>query len=383
MKWSSSVTTSTPRRNSALCSRPIAFSLPGMMRDEKITTSPSSSTMFGWSSRAMRASAARGSPWLPGADQHDLVARDVARLVLGQKLRHVGEIAVLARRLVHAPQRAPDQRHVAVVGAARHARSSTAAPHSRRSRRPRPARHSGRSGRSGIAAARLRSRNGRRFSALVESQTIARMPSSPISRSRSSSVGSPISGSGSSFQSPVCNTVPAEVRITTAFGSGIEWVSVISSRSNGPIVKAARHRHGVDRDPVGELRLDQLGAQQRGGERRRPDRALQLRPEIGDGADMVLVRVRRDDAEQPVAAFDDKGRVGHDHIDPGLVLLLAEGDAAIDDQPLAAIAVEIEVHPDLAGPAERQEIQRVGVVPSSIRPCGSGAASFIAWLLRR
>jgi hypothetical protein len=30
--------------------------------------------------------------------------------------------------------------------------------------------------------------------------------------------------------------VPTAVRITTAFGSGIEWVSVISSRSNGPIV---------------------------------------------------------------------------------------------------------------------------------------------------
>ena len=46
---------------------------------------------------------------------------------------------------------------------------------------------------------------------------------------------------------------------------------------------------------------------------------------------------------------------------PGLVLLVAEGDAAIDDQPLAAIAVEVEVHPDLARPAERQEEQRVGI----------------------
>ena len=85
---------------------------------------------------------------------------------------------------------------------------------------------------------------------------------------------------------------------------------------------------------------------------------------------MILVRVRRDDAEQPVAPLDDKGRVGHDHIDPGLVLLLAEGDAAIDDQPLAAIAVEIEVHPDLAGAAERQEIERVGIVlvEQALRP---------------
>ena len=45
---------------------------------------------------------------------------------------------------------------------------------------------------------------------------------------------SPISGSGSNFQSPVWSTVPKGVRSTTALGSGIEWVSVISSSSNGP-----------------------------------------------------------------------------------------------------------------------------------------------------
>ncbi len=77
---------------------------------------------------------------------------------------------------------------------------------------------------------------------------------------------------------------------------------------------------------------------------------------------MVFMRMGRDDPQEAVAAFDDKGGVGHDHIDPGLVLLLAEGDAAIDDQPLAAIAVEVEVHPDLAGAAEREEIERVGIV---------------------
>ena len=77
---------------------------------------------------------------------------------------------------------------------------------------------------------------------------------------------------------------------------------------------------------------------------------------------MVLMRVGRDDPQELVAAFDDERGVGHDHIDPGLMLLLAEGDAAIDDQPLAAIAVEAEVHPDLAGAAEREEIERVGIV---------------------
>ena len=64
-------------------------------------------------------------------------------------------------------------------------------------------------------------------------------------RSAASSAASPISGSGSSFQSPVCSTVPTGVRITTALGSGIEWVRVISSSSNGPIGELARHRHSV------------------------------------------------------------------------------------------------------------------------------------------
>ena len=63
---------------------------------------------------------------------------------------------------------------------------------------------------------------------------------------------------------------------------------------------------------------------------------------------MVLMRVRRDDAEQLVAALHNETWVGHDDIDPRLMLLLAKGDAAIDDQPLTPIAVNVEVHADLA-----------------------------------
>ena len=70
--------------------------------------------------------------------------------------------------------------------------------------------------------------------------------------------------------------------------------------------KPARHRHDVDPHLVGEPDLDQLCPQHRGGERRRPDRAAQLRPQIRNGADVIFMRVGRDDAEQPVAALDDK-----------------------------------------------------------------------------
>ena len=43
----------------------IAFSLPGMVREEKITVSPGDSATVFISPRASLASAARASPWLP------------------------------------------------------------------------------------------------------------------------------------------------------------------------------------------------------------------------------------------------------------------------------------------------------------------------------
>ena len=42
-----------------------ARSLPGMVREEKITRSPDASGIARWSLAAILASAARGSPWLP------------------------------------------------------------------------------------------------------------------------------------------------------------------------------------------------------------------------------------------------------------------------------------------------------------------------------
>ena len=74
-------------------------------------------------------------------------------------------------------------------------------------------------------------------STFVESQTMASTPSSPTRLSASESVTGPTSGSGSIFQSPVWRTVPSGVRMASAFGSGIEWVSVIISNSNGPRAK--------------------------------------------------------------------------------------------------------------------------------------------------
>ena len=55
----------------------------------------------------------------------------------------------------------------------------------------------------------------------------------------------------------------------------------------------------------------------------------------GDGADVVLVAVGEDDADDIVEAVPDGAEVGQDQVDARL-LLLGEEDAAVDDQQLAA-----------------------------------------------
>ena len=102
--------------------RPTAFSLPGMVREEKITRSPLPSEISGCSSSAMRASAARGSPWLPVHRQHDLAALQIAELVLVEMLEAFRQVAGLDRNLDHAVQRAPgdDERPAGRPGRIRH-----------------------------------------------------------------------------------------------------------------------------------------------------------------------------------------------------------------------------------------------------------------------
>ncbi|MNL71939.1 hypothetical protein D3C87_1971730 [compost metagenome] len=57
--------TSTPLSISIFWMSMTSRSLPGMAQDEKIMRSPALRSMTGCSPRAMRAMAARASPWLP------------------------------------------------------------------------------------------------------------------------------------------------------------------------------------------------------------------------------------------------------------------------------------------------------------------------------
>ena len=171
--------------------------------------------------------------------------------------------------------------------------------------------------------------------ALVESPISARQPSSPSRLSFASSVGGPMIGVGSSFQSPVCSTLPSGVRMISAFDSGIECETDTSSTSNGPSVEAAAERHDLDRH-VGAPRLAQaLRLEQRGRERRRVDRAAQPRPQVDQRAEMVLVRMRQHEAGEVAPLLHQERDVRHDQVDAGQVVA---GERRRRDRPPARCA---------------------------------------------
>ncbi len=323
--------------------------------------------MLGWSSRAIRARAARGSPWLPGADQHDAVARNVAGLVLGQKTRQIGEIAVLARRLFDPPQRAPDQRHLPLVrGGGQGHRFE-----------PRHVRGKAGDRNAGVIAAdQIGQRSAQlrlgprcpgaqrvcRVADQSEDALVAELAQPCLVRGRTDQrvrIELPVAGvQHRADRRPHGDSV----RFGDRMGQSDQLKIERADR------EAARQRDHVDPDLVGQSVLGQLCAQQRGGERGRPNRAAQLAPQIGNGPDVILVRVRRHNPEQAVPALGDEGRIRHHDIEARLGIV-SERYAAVDDQPVAGITVDVEVHPDFPGAAERDEIEgvRVAVVLRGLR----------------
>ena len=79
-----------------------------------------------------------------------------------------------------------------------------------------------------------------------------------------------------------------------------------------PELETAAALDDVELDPVGDALLLELAADQPGGERRRVERHAEIVGEIGQRADMVLMAVGQDDAEQVVAPLLDelRGRAG-------------------------------------------------------------------------
>jgi hypothetical protein len=101
-----------------------------------------------------------------------------------------------------------------------------------------------------------------------------------------------------------------------------------------------------------ELRLEE-GQRQLGADDR--DVAA-LAQQVRDTADVVLVAVRQDDADDVLQTVTDRTEVGEDQIDTGLGLL-GEEDAAVDDEDLAAVLERRHVASDLAESSQRDDAQ--------------------------
>ena len=134
---------------------------------------------------------------------------------------------------------------------------------------------------------------------------------------------------------------------------------------------------GQDR-VLGELVLLDLVAQQAAGQRRGVDRhARELRQDVRQAADVVLVRVRDEEGLDLLAALLEVGHVGHDEVDAEH-LLVGEHQAAVDDHDLVAVLEDVHVLADLAHPTERDDAQdRVGRGRSGGRATGHGQKNLI------
>ena len=97
---------------------------------------------------------------------------------------------------------------------------------------------------------------------------------------------------------------------------------------------------------------------QPGRKPRHVDRRAEVRPELGERADVILVRMGDDDSDQIPLHLLDEAEVWHDKIDAGQ-LRACKGHSEIDHQPLArvcrSIAVKGAIHADLAQAAKRGE----------------------------
>src|SRR5215831_2669227 len=130
-----------------------------------------------------------------------------------------------------------------------------------------------------------------------------------------------------------------------------------------PEREAAAERHDGDRDR-GRPRLALLlGLEQRGGERRRVDRQLELGPEIEQRPEVVLVRMGEHETEEIAALLHEIADIRQNQIDAGQ-RIVTEGDAEVDRDPLPTLLVaepvDREVHADLADPAQGREDELVG-----------------------
>src|SRR5258708_12421901 len=89
-------------------------------------------------------------------------------------------------------------------------------------------------------------------------------------------------------------------------------------------IDAAARSHDGDRDFRRIALGGAFGLEQRRTELRRVDWALQLRPEVDNGAEMVFVGMSQHQSDQVVAPFFEKLDPRHDQTNPRQLLPIAE-----------------------------------------------------------
>ena len=298
-----SVMTSMPWSISPLMMRPTAFSLPGMVRDGKDHPVAARQRDVGMlvlgDARQRRARLALAA----GAQRHHLVGRQIA---VGVEPREIParrrDSRSRARPAPRAPWRGrpppPRGRRRAAASATARRRATLEAKVVTATRPARPAINSAmrcaphRLPRaSGRRAPHWWNRRPRRAALLAEPRSLA--SSVGVARRRASD-----RSSSRRYAAP-CR---AGVRMISAFDSGIECAIETSSTSNGPTLKRLPSGTIVTGISGAPGSLGALGLEQRGGERRGIDRHLQLRPQIEQRAEMILVRMGEHDAGEVACA---------------------------------------------------------------------------------
>ena len=282
-----------------------------MVREEKITRSPAASLMAGCSFSAMRAMAARGSPWLPVASTTILSRGRAANM---SSERNGGR-----------PSRKPHSRATWITRSiARPTIDDAAAGRLRRLRHGADARDIGGEGRHEHAMLGLADELAQRLrdialgGAVALAQNVGRIADQRVDalvaeRAQPRRVGA-MADAGLGIDLPVAGVDGeaerrADARAHWPRGSNAPWRS--SSTSKGPMSS----RSPVATVTIFDIRRAGLAEtarlEQAGGETRRIDRAAELRPQQGQGADMILMRMGDDEPDEIAADLLDEGDVGH------------------------------------------------------------------------
>src|SRR5215211_1934405 len=149
--------------------------------------------------------------------------------------------------------------------------------------------------------------------------------------------------------------------------------------------EAPAERDDLDRDLRSAGLALALGLKQCRRERRGVDRNLQLRPQVQEGADMILMGMGEDDAGKVSPLLDEITDVRIDEVDPRKVLLAGDRHADINREPgpaaLLAHPVDREIHPDLADPAQGREDELIAGGDHAGCASGNTSPAAMAWIV--